>query len=337
MSLEERMGRLLVIVPFVAARDGVALSELAAKLGATSKQILADIDLLAMVGRPPLTPDHLIDLYVEDGVVYVDLHQNLSRPLQLTQDEASALLLGAKLVGRSGGLGDDLEVVLDKLAARMHPAHREMLKALGDRIHVGQDDVVPAAPSATLRRACSMHIEVLVHYYSASQDRHKRYRLQPLGVFLHGGFEYLAALDTEADGQEKLFRVDRMGEVQQTGEVFVPPQAFDLEKYRTRQLYFGRGDLEASVWLSPRRAQHARELFGSEDIVERSDGSVVVRVVTSSPAWLARWALAYGEDAEILSPAAARRYIAGICAVAARQYRGDPLQEPGSGMSSLAK
>mgnify|MGYP001327835368 CR=1 FL=1 len=28
-----------------------------------------DLDLLTMVGRPPLTPDHLIDIYVEDDVV----------------------------------------------------------------------------------------------------------------------------------------------------------------------------------------------------------------------------------------------------------------------------
>ncbi len=109
MSVNDRMGRLLFIVPYVAHRDGVPLQELAEKLQVTTAQIEADLDLLAMVGQPPLTPDHLIDLYVEDDIVYVDLDQSLSRPLQLTHEEASALVLSAKLVGDLGGLGQELE------------------------------------------------------------------------------------------------------------------------------------------------------------------------------------------------------------------------------------
>ena len=104
MSARERMARLLFIVPYVTQRQGVPVDELAAKLNVKVKQIESDIALLSMVGPPPLPPDHLIDLYIEDGVVQVDLHQSLSRPLPLTPEEAAALVTSAATPTPASGL-----------------------------------------------------------------------------------------------------------------------------------------------------------------------------------------------------------------------------------------
>ena len=108
MSIGDRLARLLFIVPYVVQREGVPVDELASKLKVNVAQIESDIALLSMVGRPPLTPDHLIDLYIEDGIVSVDLEQSLSRPLQLTHEEATALVTAAQMVGSLGGLGGEL-------------------------------------------------------------------------------------------------------------------------------------------------------------------------------------------------------------------------------------
>ena len=151
MSVSDRLGRLLFIVPYVASRDGVPLAELAEKVGSTPSQIEADLELLGMVGQPPLTPDHLIDLYVEDDVVYVDLDQSLSRPLQLTHEEAGALVLGARLVGNLGGLGQELLLVLQKISDKLNPADRERIQVLSERIGIGSDS--PADAALPLRQA----------------------------------------------------------------------------------------------------------------------------------------------------------------------------------------
>lgn len=320
MSVQDRLGRLLFIVPYVAHRDGVPLTELAEKLGATVAQIEADLDLLAMVGQPPLTPDHLIDLYVEDDVVYVDLDQSLSRPLQLTHEEASALVLGARLVGGLGGLREALDAVLAKIADRLNPADRERLRVSSERIGVSSDQA-SEAPAAELRAAVEQQREVVLDYYSASSDRQKCYRLRPLALISHGGIEYLVALDVEAEGQEKLFRLDRVGRVELTDARFTPPDELDLERFRTQRLYFGERAATAEVRLSAKAAAQVVERFRKEDVTREPEGAVRVRVSTSSSAWLSRWVLPFGLDAEVVAPGEAREYLAELCEQAAAAYR----------------
>jgi len=323
MSIGERLGRLLFIVPYVARRDGVPVSELAEKLGVGREQIEDDLDLLAMVGQPPLTPDHLIDVYIEDEVVYVELDQSLSRPPPLTHEEARALVLGAKLVGGQGGVGEELERVLAKIVALLNPVDREIVSSLSKRIGVWQD--APSAPQAVLRSAVEARREVELEYYSASSDRAKTYRLEPLALITHSGIVYLVALDVGAERHEKLFRLDRMGAITATDRHFEPPAELDLEKYRTGRLYSGNSDdLTAEVRFSPAVAARAADFFAEKDRRPQKDGSLVVRVSTSSPAWLARWVLPFGLDAEVMGPAASRETLGALCAEAAAAYERTP-------------
>ncbi|MFC1609956.1 helix-turn-helix transcriptional regulator [Myxococcota bacterium] len=324
MSVSDRLGRLLFIVPYVAHRDGVPIKELAQKTGTTPGQIAADLDLLSMVGQPPLTPDHLIDLYVEDDVVYVDLDQSLSRPLRLTHEEARALVLGAKLVGSLGGLGLELEKVLDKILAVLNPVDREIVQSLSERVGVWQDTQEVAQPVVHLRQAIDEHREVGIEYYSLSSDRQKTYRLQPLALINHSGVEYLVALDVDAEQHEKLFRLDRMAAVEMQTMNFEPPANLDLERFRTQRLYFGQNTSRAEVRFSRAVAGEVSERFADSETEAESAGSIRVRLSTSSPAWLARWVLPFGVEAEVVSPEEQREYLGRLCAEAAEAYGRQP-------------
>ena len=188
MSVRDRVARLLFIVPYVSARDGVPLVELAARLGVKVGQIESDILLLSMVGRPPLTPDHLIDLYVEDDVVYVDLEQSLSRPLRLTHEEAAALVTSARMVGSLGGLGLELERLLDKITEALNPVSQEQVRAISRQVGIWQDVGEVDAHVATLREAIAESVQVEMDYSSASSDRQKTYDLEPLALLNHSGW-----------------------------------------------------------------------------------------------------------------------------------------------------
>jgi len=323
MSLTERVGRLLFIVPYVAHRGGVPLKELAEKTGVPPSQIEADLDLLAMVGQPPLTPDHLIDLYVEDDIVYVDLDQSLSRPLTLTHEEARALLLGAKLVGSLGGLGAELEAVLNKILPLLNPVDQEVVRSLTDRIGMWQDSDASRESVAELRRALAELREVEVQYYSVSSDRQKRYHLQPLAFLTHTGIEYLLALDVDAGRQEKLFRLDRMAEVQGLASTFTPPADLDLERFRRERLYAGDTGSGVTVRFSSEVADQVRERFSDAPCEVERSGGIEVQLNTSSPAWLARWVLPFGTSAEVLAPEEQRRFVASLCREAAEVYGRD--------------
>lgn len=320
MSLQERMSRLLFIVPYVASRDGVPLVELAEKLGVKPAQIEADLDLLAMVGQPPLTPDHLIDLYVEDDIVYVDLDQSLTRPPQLTHEEARALVLGATLVGKQGGLGEALERVLEKITLALNPVDRDMVRSLRKRVGIAQDGDDTAGLVRVIEDAIDGHEELNVDYYSASSDQKKTYRLQPLARITHSGAEYLVALDAGADLHEKLFRLDRMGTVAKSGASFVPPKDFDLEKFRKRQLYLGKGDTVATVRFAAAAAPLVVDRFPQKDVTREDDGALTVKLSTSSAAWLLRWVLPLGVNAEVVGPREARDTLAKLCNDACKAY-----------------
>ena len=322
MAGNDRLARLLFMVPYVVRRDGVPVSELAEKLGITPAQLEADLVLLSMVGQPPLTPDHLIDVYVEDDIVYVQLDQSLSRPPQLTQEEARALVLGAKLVGQQETLGEELERVLDKIIAVLNPVDKELVRSLTQRIGLWQDRPASAGLIQALRRAVEEHHEIVVDYYSASSDREKRYYLRPLAVITHSGSEYLVALDCDVDMHEKLFRLDRMGGLEPLPTRFEPPAEFNLRKFRTERLYFGGAeDFVAEVHLSARIAELVAEQFAPKDVCRQADGSIVVRLSTSSQAWLARWVLPFGVEAQVLHPPQMRAYLAEVCRSAGLIYR----------------
>ncbi|MEC9466828.1 MAG: WYL domain-containing protein [Myxococcota bacterium] len=317
MSQRDRLGRLLFIVPYVANRDGVPVGELAEMLGVKPAQIEADIGLLSMVGQPPLTPDHLIDLYIEDETVFVDLDQSLDRPLRLTHDEAQALAVGIQLVGPEG---EALRDLVERMMEHLNPADRERVLALVERVSVGEKTSDSFAPVLRLREAVAGRRVVSMDYYSASSDRHKVYKLWPLSLISHSGVAYVVALDQGADGQEKLFRLDRVGEVSVLDETFETDVEVDLEKFRTPELYGGTDGAMSQVVFRAEVAAEARERFAERDLEEREDGSVSVRLLTSSPAWLARWVLPFGLDAEVEGPHEQRELLGKLCREAADAY-----------------
>jgi proteasome accessory factor C len=323
MSAQDRLGRLLFIVPYVLHRDGVPVSELAALLNVPRAKLEADLLLLSLVGRPPLTPDHLIDIYVEDDVVYVELAQSLTRPLRLSRSELRALVLAVKGVGDLGGLGDSLAALVERVAERLAPEDAAEVRALWTGVHVaGSGSEIPAR----LQGAIAEHRQVRLDYYSATSDRSKTYSLSPLALLNHMGNEYLLALE---EGREKLFRVDRMSELALMEERFVPPADLDLERFRRQQLVASVG-LEARVWFAPAVRRLVRERFAEDRVRDAPDGGVYVQMETSSPVWISRWVLPFGVDAELLGPTEERTRLAALCraAVAAYDQAGGGSQTP---------
>src|SRR5206468_13126705 len=60
----ERLRRLLVVVPYVLRHPGVALEELSRLFGIGEGELVEDLNLLFVSGRPPSGPGDLIDVQV---------------------------------------------------------------------------------------------------------------------------------------------------------------------------------------------------------------------------------------------------------------------------------
>jgi proteasome accessory factor C len=157
----DRLRRLLLVVPYSVRHPGATVDELAARLGVEPAMLREDLDKLALVGRPPFSPDDFIDIYVEDDRVYVMLDQRFERPPRLTAPEAAALWASAQLMRPAAKTA--LASAQEKLVAAVPESARELFERLAERVGseaAPMDDLLEplaragGAPCARMRLTC---------------------------------------------------------------------------------------------------------------------------------------------------------------------------------------
>lgn len=293
----ERLRRLLFLVPFVSKHPGLTVDEVAKAVGCSKQDLLEELDLLTLVGRPPFQPDDYIDIYVEDDRVYLDLDQRLSAPPRLTAAEGVALAAAAALLKPSSG--GALSSALAKLEKVLPPQamarYREMARAL-DVSADGPDSL------ATISQAILERRELELEYVSVGKGDREQRRVRPLELFSHRGQWYLQAFCLTRNG-ERLFRVDRIGAVTLTDTTFPEPEG------STRQVPGSSSEKPVKVRFAPELASWQQDRFGDAASLQ-ADGSLVVTVPGDSERWLTRWVLSFGGNATVLEPEWAIRAVA---------------------------
>lgn len=290
----ERLRRLLFVVPYVARNPGLPVETVAKELGISQEQLLEELDLLTLIGRPPFQPDDFVDIYVEDGKVYVDLDQRLSAPPRLTASEGVALAAAAALLKPAAS--DALKGALEKLEGVLPPQavarYRQMSRQL---------DVTVDGPDglATLSQAIVEHREVDLHYFTASRGQTELRIVQPWELFSHRGQWYLSAFCLTRGG-ERLFRLDRIAQLSLSARHFTPPESTSKRGLPSAD----SSESQATVKFSKQAAPYIRERFGTE-VTELPGGELTVQVPADSMRWLIRWVLSFGGDAVVLAPPAA--------------------------------
>ncbi|HSS10806.1 MAG TPA: WYL domain-containing protein [Acidimicrobiales bacterium] len=287
-AAQDRLGRLLAIVPWVAAQHGPEIAEVCRRFGITERELLADLDLLFLCGVYPFTPDVLIEVDIADGRVWIRFADYFRRPLRLTPPEGLALIgAGAALLRVPGADPDGaLARALDKLAT-----------VLG----VGADDAVevelgPVKPEILelVQEAAALRHRVELDYYSFGRDERSTRVVEPWQVFNTRGQWYLAGYCQQAGG-ERLFRVDRISRIGMLSEEFNAP----AEPPPATVFHGGRDDPVVVLDLTP-SARWVAEQYPNEGVVERPDNRLRVTLRVSERAWLERLVLRAGSDAAMV-------------------------------------
>ena len=158
----------------------------------------------------------------------------------------------------------------------------------------------PGAPIEALepiRDAARERRRVRVDYFAHSSGEWSSRVIEPEQVFVALGHWYVAAWDVTID-QERLFRVDRIRQVEATGERFEPR---GLEG-AGRSLYTPtEDDVPVRLRLAP-AARWIAEYYATTDEHEGSDGSLDITMPARSLGWVARLLLRVGSDAIVLEP-----------------------------------
>lgn len=288
LSADERLQRLLALIPWVAARDGPRVDDVCARFGCTQAELVADLELLFLCGLHPYTPDVLIDVDIADGRVWIRYAEYFARPLRLTPAEGLALLAAGRTVLATSG-GDDegpLARGLAKLAAAMGVDAGEAVE-----IELG-----PVAEDllSTLHNAAGARRQVEIDYYSFGRDERARRVIDPYAVFSAAGQWYVSGWCHRVD-DERLFRVDRIASATLLDSSFTPPKNTpDLAAYRP-----GAEDPRVTLELEP-SARWVAEQYPMEKVEEVDGGRLRVTLVASQPAWLERLLLRLGPRATVV-------------------------------------
>ena len=241
-------------------------------------------------------------------------------PLMLTDDEATAVLLGL-LAGRQLGLtvaGAGADSALAKIQRVLPAALRERIEAVAQTLDFTVAKRRSAAPAGdvvlTLADAARQRRRVRLAYRSW-RGEHTDRDLDPYGLVFHSGRWYVTGHD-QLRGELRTFRVDRVGAARLLDVTFAEPAAFDPVEHVTRSLAGVRYRWPVEVWLQTSPAEAARRIPPSVARLTEVDGGVLLRAHAERLDGMARLLAGLEWPFEILEPdelrAALREHVRGL-------------------------
>ncbi|CAA9302570.1 MAG: FIG019733: possible DNA-binding protein [uncultured Frankineae bacterium] len=311
----DQLPRLLALVPYLLARPGVRLAEVAATFGVTEDRLRKDLNLLWVCGLPGHGPGDLIDVEFEGDTITLTEPAGVTRPLRLTVDEALALVVALRALAETPGLveRDAVDRALAKVeqaaGAAAGPAHRVEVSV------EGEDRVLPVVRTALAERR-RLHLS----YYVPGRDETTERDVDPVRLLLVQGRSYLEAWCRRAEGV-RLFRLDRVADLQVLDAPAEPP--VDLEPRELSEGLFrpSPDDLLVTLALRPGAAWVA-DYHPCESVVEQDDGGLVVTLRARDTSWVRRLVLRLGEQGQVLAPRELADAVRADARAALRAYEG---------------
>jgi proteasome accessory factor C len=286
---EERLRRLLVLLPWLMERSEVPVAEAAAHFGLTEAEIARDLELAAMCGLPPFV-DEMIDVFIDDGMIWVGVPRLFTRPLRLNSVEAWELLAAGRAAMQLPGADPDgpLGRGLAKLA-----------RALGEDDTAGvRVDLERPEIADRLAAAISSGVQLRIDYWSASRDELTTRTIVPRLVYTDRGEWYVSA-DDDRSGEVRTFRLDRIEAMEVTGEAAGEP----IGELPTPGEWFTDASIpRVTLRLAP-PAHWIVERYPADEVGEPdADGWLTARLPVASQRWFVRTMLRLGPNAEVLEP-----------------------------------
>jgi proteasome accessory factor C len=277
------------MLPWLMERGEVSVAETAAHFGMAEREVVRDLELAAMCGLPPFV-DELIDVFIDEGMIWVGVPRLFTRPLRLNSVEAWELLAAGRAAMELPGADPEgpLGRGLAKLASYLGEGDASAVRIDLDRPAVVDELAAAVGDRALLRFA----------YRSASSDEVVERTVLPRQIYSDRGEWYLAA-DDDRSGSVRTFRVDRIERFERTGEVGTP-SSDDLARPGE---WFADGSVpRVLVRLGP-GARWVVERYPVDDVAGPDDaGRMTVSLAVASEQWFVRLLLRLGPDVEVLDP-----------------------------------
>ena len=300
-AAKDQVQRLLALVPYLRARDGIAIDQVAKDFGVSTAQVGNDLHVLWFCGLPGAVSGDLIDIDMDaldgEGVVRLANADYLGRPLRLDAHEALALIVALRTLHEVCGSAE--REAIDRALAKLESAAGDAGSS-AEQVAVAietPDREVAEAVNDALRERKRLHIA----YYVPARDETTHRDVDPMRLVVAEGRSYLEAWCRRVD-DVRMFRLDRIAEIRVLDAPAEPPP-----EARGRDLSAGlfqpaSGDLLATLELEP-SARWVAEYYPCESVTELGGGRLQVSLRVSEPAWLRRLVLRLGGAARLTAPA----------------------------------
>ena len=285
-------------------------STLAEDLEASPRTIVRDLAYMRDQLRAPVEFDS-----VRNGYCYTDPTYRLPF-FQISEGELVALYLAERIIQQLRGtpFEADLRRAISKLSAMLPDGVSVRLDAIADML-----SVLPASRShydpecfcaLTTAVVCRRRLDMV--YFSASRNEATRRGFDPYDLALIDDGWYAIGY-CHLRRAIRMFAIQRVKSVEETGERFDRPADFRLENYLegTFRAFRGEGDHKVVLRFSPELSGRIAERSWHPSQSEHSepDGSLIVRFHVNDLRKVKRWVMAWGADCRVVEPRELRESI----------------------------
>ncbi|MCR4431520.1 MAG: transcriptional regulator [Tepidanaerobacteraceae bacterium] len=304
-----KFSRMMDILMHLQARSLVKAQELADILETDLKTVYRDIESLRTANIPiESKPGRYGGFYIPKDFYF--------KAPKLSPEEIAVLFFaGEVLVKKNGFMFEkDFKTALSKLKNTLA---KEEIKTSSGKITSITYEIETLKTKLwenlfyIIEKCISERKSIEVDYYTLSRDETKRRILDPYHLIYKNGAWYLIAF-CHWRKDVKIFRVDRIKAVNETGASFVIKKSFSLREYLKNSWQITRGEeVDVVVRFFPPASRMVREMewLPTQKIVEEKNGSIIFSARVSGLIEIKRWILGYGSQAEVLEPQSLRQEI----------------------------
>jgi predicted DNA-binding transcriptional regulator YafY len=294
-----RIDRLHAILTHLQSKKKVTAQEMADRFQISLRTVYRDVRALDESGVPVIG---------EAGSGYTIMEGYRLPPVMFTQEEASALLLGAKLAEQftDGSVKRHFNAALFKIKAVLRSPDKEYVESLTDHIQIlprHSPDVDSPQQSLSLLQQAVVHKKIVhLQYRSNLKEEITLRKVEPIGLLYYGTAWHLIAW-CHLRNDYRDFRLSRMLGISVEDHFFDPSCHPSIREYieKIRQ----SADLEeVIVHFDKNTVKYLQEQkylngFLSEEVLETC---VRMKFLISDLSYFGRWLLMYTDSVQIESP-----------------------------------
>lgn len=283
---------------FRSRKAGYTTTELARLTGRSVRTIQRDLLVLQTESGVPLAEDH--------GRYFLAVEERL-KPMDLTLQEARALLLATRLFLRYSDEGDPYAAsALGKLAAVMPATVQEQVRAAADSLSRRPLDPEFSRHLSIVTDAWARRRSVRLSYRSARRSRTREVIVDP--YFLEpsaAGFSTYLIGYSRTHGSVRTFKIERIVSAEMLPQAFEMPADLSVDKLLASAwgIIWGEGH-DVKLRFSPEVAWRARESrwHPTQALEDLPDGGCILTLTVASLMEVGRWVRGWGDGVEVLAP-----------------------------------